>query len=151
MNRLCAALAILFMGSALAVEPSERLQDPTQEARAREVSKALRCVVCQNESIDDSNAELAKDMRILVRERIASGYSNQAVLDYLLARYGDFVLLKPRLQATTIALWAAPFLIFAVGGWAVARTLRRRSSEGPAALDADEKRALARLMGGTDS
>ncbi len=151
MNRLCAALAILIMGSALAVEPSERLQDPAQEARAREVSKALRCVVCQNESIDDSNAELAKDMRILVRERIASGDSNQAVLDYMLARYGDFVLLKPRLQATTIALWAAPFFILAFGVWTVARTLRRRAVGGPAALDADEKRALSRLMGRTDS
>jgi cytochrome c-type biogenesis protein CcmH len=150
MNRLCAALAIFFVGSALAVEPSERLQDPAQEARAREVSKALRCVVCQNESIDDSNAELAKDMRILVRERIASGDSNQAVLDYMLARYGDFVLLKPRLQATTIALWTAPFFILAFGVWTVTRTLRRRAVGGPAALDADEKRALARLMGGTE-
>ena len=96
MNVVALAFVALFAVNAMAVEPNERLADPALEARARDVSQALRCVVCQNETIDESNAELAKDMRMLVRERIAAGDSNQEVLDYMVARYGDFVLLKPR-------------------------------------------------------
>lgn len=146
--KILAALCVAWATVAFAVEPSERLADPGLEARARDVSKALRCVVCQNESIDDSNAELAKDMRLLVRERIRSGDSNQAVLDYMVERYGDFVLLRPRWQPTTIALWVAPAVLLVLGVVTVRRTVRRKAAAEPAALTEDEKRALARLGGG---
>ena len=94
-------LASLLATAAVAVEPSEMLKDPALEARAREVSKHLRCVQCQNETIDESNAEIARDMRLLVRERITAGDSNQQILDYMVSRYGDYVLLKPRFMAST--------------------------------------------------
>ena len=99
---------VLFTMSAVAVEPREMLNDPSAEARAREISKLLRCVVCQNQSIDDSDASLARDLRILVRERIFSGDSDQEVIDYVVSRYGDFVLLKPPLKTTTLFLWGVP-------------------------------------------
>lgn len=144
---LIAMMTAISLG-ALAVEPSERLADPALELRAREVSKALRCVVCQNESIDDSNAELAKDMRILVRDRINAGDSNQAVLDYMVERYGDFVLLKPRVMPTTIALWVAPAVLLALGLLVLIRTMRRRAMAEPTALSSDEALKLKRLMDG---
>lgn len=144
---LIAMMTAISLG-ALAVEPSERLADPALESRAREVSKALRCVVCQNESIDDSNAELAKDMRILVRDRINAGDSNQAVLDYMVERYGDFVLLKPRVMPTTIALWVAPAVLLALGLLVLIRTMRRRAMAEPTALSSDEALKLKRLMDG---
>lgn len=140
------ALLIAAFATALAVEPSERLADPALEARAREVSHALRCVVCQNETIDDSNAELAKDMRLLVRERIKAGDSNQAVIDYMVQRYGDFVLLKPRFQASTLILWFAPLLLLAGGAFAVSRRLRRTTPVADALSD-DEKKELAKVVG----
>jgi cytochrome c-type biogenesis protein CcmH len=148
MIRLIAA-AVWLATAAVAVEPSERLADPALEDRAREVSKALRWVVCQNESIDDSNAELAKDMRLLVRDRIKAGDSNQAVLDYMVERYGEFVLLKPRFLPMTVALWAAPVVILALGGFAAARALNRRPAATPAPLDDAEKRELAKLTRGS--
>lgn len=140
-------VALLFSTAAIAVEPSERLSDPALEARAREVSQALRCVVCQNETIDESHAEIAKDMRLLVRERIKAGESNQQVIDYMVSRYGDFVLLMPRFQPSTVLLWLAPLLLFATGTVFVMRRLKRVSAEAPT-LSAEEKKELANLTGG---
>jgi cytochrome c-type biogenesis protein CcmH len=138
-----------MLGAAYAVEPSEMMTDPALEARAREVSKALRCVVCQNETIDESNAELARDMRILVRRRIAAGDSNTEVLHYMVERYGDFVLLKPRFMSTTLLLWLGPILILLLGGIAMARLMRRAQlnsrSAASAPLSADEAADLSKL------
>ena len=111
--------------TALAVNPDEVLKDPKLEQRARDLSAQLRCMVCQNQSIDDSNAELAKDLRVLVRERITAGDSDEQVINYLVSRYGEFVLLKPRLSAQTVALWATPAVLFIIGGIAVSRLSRR--------------------------
>jgi cytochrome c-type biogenesis protein CcmH len=129
--------------AAHAVEPKEMLADPALEARARAVSKALRCVVCQNETIDESNAELAHDMRLMVRARIAAGDTNKQVLDYMVDRYGDFVLLKPRFTGETILLWLGPLLVLVLGAVALLRTLKRRAPSAP--LTAEESAALARL------
>ncbi|MBL8644398.1 MAG: cytochrome c-type biogenesis protein CcmH [Rhodospirillaceae bacterium] len=139
--------AVVLSAAAFAVEPGERLADANQEARAREVSKALRCVVCQNETIDDSHAELAKDMRLLVRERIKAGDSNEQVLSYMVQRYGDFVLLKPRMTGETLVLWFGPLIVLVLGGFIVARRLRKAqpAAAAPAALSADEARALSEL------
>jgi cytochrome c-type biogenesis protein CcmH len=147
MIRILAILVLMFgaaISTARAVEPSEMMADPAQEARAREVSKSLRCVVCQNETIDESNAELAHDMRVLVRRRIAAGDSNAQVLQYMEQRYGDFVLLKPRFMSATLFLWLGPLAILVLGGVAIARMMRRAR---PAAvpLTADEAAALAKL------
>ncbi len=109
------ALLVLPASPALAVLPDEMLADPAQEARAREISKELRCVVCQNQSIDDSDAPLAKDLRIVVREQITMGRSNPQILDYVSDRYGDFVLLKPPVKPSTWALWAGPFIVLLAG------------------------------------
>lgn len=140
-------VALLFCTAAVAVEPSERLTDPALEARAREVSKALRCVVCQNETIDDSHAEIARDMRLLVRERIKAGESNAQVIDYMVGRYGDFVLLMPRFQATTVLLWLAPLLLLGTGAVFVLRRLRSTSMAAPGLSD-EERKELAKLSGG---
>ncbi len=145
----------------LAVEPSEMLKDPAKEARAREVSIALRCVVCQNQSIDDSNAQLARDMRILVRERIEAGDSNQEVLDYMVSRYGDFVLLEPPVKGTTYALWFGPLVIVGLGVVAVVAFYRRRlravaaggggTQAASVPLSDDEEKRLAALMEDAES
>lgn len=150
---LLAALAPL---SAQAVEPNEILRDPALEARAREVGKELRCVVCQNQSIDDSNAELAGDMRVLVRERITAGDSNKEVLDYMVDRYGDYVLLDPPFKAATLVLWIGPAVIAALGLFWVAMLFRRRkaadghtelaSGTQAAPLSDDERRRLDELL-----
>ncbi|MDX2221610.1 MAG: cytochrome c-type biogenesis protein [Rhodospirillaceae bacterium] len=147
MTRIAALLVLAaWLPLAHAVEPNERLADPAAEARAREVSQALRCVVCQNETIDESNAELAKDMRLLVRERINAGDSNDQVIAYMVDRYGDFVLLKPRFTAETLALWIGPAVLLVLGGLAVARRLRRApTAAGPAPLSTEEAAALAAL------
>ncbi|MCE1235113.1 MAG: cytochrome c-type biogenesis protein CcmH [Hyphomicrobiales bacterium] len=148
---LAAALLAPFAGAdvARAVQPDEMLADPKLEARARAISGELRCLVCQNQSIDDSDAPLAKDLRILVRERIEAGDDDKAVKDWLVARYGEFVLLRPRFEAQTLILWLAPFAVLALGGVAAWRTLRRRgagrSVEAP--LTAEEKARLAALLG----
>lgn len=139
--------ALLFATAAVAVEPSERLADPALEARAREVSKALRCVVCQNETIDESHAEIAKDMRLLVRERIKAGESNDQVISYMVSRYGDFVLLMPRFQSTTVLLWLAPLLLLGTGALFVMRRLKRAGPAAPG-LSEDERKELAKLTGG---
>lgn len=124
--RILISLAVVMCvaASAFAVEPGEMLQDPALELRAREVSKHLRCVQCQNETIDESDAQIARDMRILVRQRITSGDSNEEIIDYMVSRYGDYVLLKPRFQSNTLILWLGPFVVLLLGGWVVARRLR---------------------------
>ena len=109
MRRLAVVLLVLFLGApALAVQPDEILKDPALEARARALSQELRCMVCQNQSIDDSDAPLAKDLRVLVRERLKQGESDGQVIDFLVARYGEFVLLRPRLNVRTALLWLGP-------------------------------------------
>jgi len=111
------------------VEPDEILADPALEARAREISKDVRCVVCQNQSIDDSNSGIAKKMRVLVRDRITKGDSNQEVIDYLVSRYGDFVLLKPPVKAKTMALWFGPAGMILIGLFGIIWYYRKRSKE----------------------
>lgn len=140
---------MLFAVGAAAVEPDEMLADPTQEARAREISKRLRCLVCQNQSIDDSNAGLARDLRLLVRQRIQSGDSNDAVIAYIVARYGDFVLLRPPVRATTLVLWFGPLLILlaAVFG-AILYFRRQRTAVAAKPLNAAERRRLAKILDG---
>ena len=152
-RRFAAALALglsLFAGPAVAVQPDEMLADPKLEARARELSLELRCLVCQNQSIDDSDAPLAKDLRVLVRERIRSGDSNSQVMDYLVARYGEFVLLRPRFNAQTAVLWVLPFAVLILGAGGVFVALRRRgtSSRAEAPLDAAEKARLDDILSG---
>ncbi|MGD2131400.1 MAG: cytochrome c-type biogenesis protein CcmH [Maricaulaceae bacterium] len=107
---------MLVASAALAVEPSEQLDDPALEARAREVSRSLRCVVCQSQSIDESNATLARDMRLLVRERILAGDTNEEAVDYIVQRYGEYVLLAPPAEGRGLLLWLAPLVIFVAGG-----------------------------------
>lgn len=136
--------------SAYAVQPDEIMADPVKEARARELSRELRCMVCQNQSIDDFEAPLARDLRLLVRERIAAGDSNAQVIDFLVARYGEFVLLKPRLEPHTLLLWLLPPLVLAGGGLALWMHSRRRSgsavAEATVELTPDEEARLAALM-----
>jgi cytochrome c-type biogenesis protein CcmH len=139
--------ALCFAGAARAVEPSEMLADPALEARAEAISKTLRCVVCQNETIDDSDAPLAHDMRLLVRQRLEAGDTDDHVRAYLVARYGDFVLLKPPLQANTWALWFAPLALLAAGGVWFAVRARRRDLAAPAPLSPEERAALAARLG----
>ncbi len=120
-------LASLFVaGTAGAVLPDEQLADPALEARARAISKELRCVVCQNQSIDDSDAPLARDLRIIVREQLTAGKSDAETMDYVVARYGNFVLLKPPFEPATWALWLLPLGVLLIGGIGVARYLRGR-------------------------
>ena len=114
--------------AAYAVQPDEIMADPAKEARARDLSRELRCMVCQNQSIDDSEAPLARDLRLLVRERIAAGDSDAQVIDFLVARYGEFVLLKPRFEPQTLLLWLVPPLALAGGGFALWIHGRRRSN-----------------------
>jgi len=114
---------------AFAVNPDEVLADPALEARARALSAQLRCMVCQNQSIDDSNAELAKDLRLLVRERLENGDSDDAVIDYVVSRYGEFVLLKPRFEMKTLILWGAPLLLFLAGASVMVVSARKRTGK----------------------
>jgi cytochrome c-type biogenesis protein CcmH len=152
-NVVLLVLTLLFVGLAMparAVLPDERLADPVLEARARTLSQELRCLVCQNQSIDDSNADLAHDLRLLVRERLVAGDTDQQVLTYLTSRYGDYVLLRPPMKPETWLLWFGPPLLLIVGGLAILMSWRRRRAEAltrPAPLDADERARLARLMG----
>ena len=136
-----------------APQPDELLDDPALESRAREVSKELRCLVCRNESIDDSNAELARDLRVLVRERIVAGDSDAEVKQFLVDRYGEFVLLKPTFSAGNAALWLAGPVLFLCGGVAAVLYLRsRRRAPRPEErpLTAEEEAALARALGKAD-
>jgi len=143
------AMTLLAALPAHAVEPDEVLQDPALEARAREISEGLRCLVCQNQSIDDSGAPLAKDLRLLVRERLKAGDSNQQIVDFIVARYGEFVLLKPRFETHTLVLWLATPAVFLAAILIIALAFRRRRAEAqnPAPLNIAEKRQLKRLLG----
>jgi cytochrome c-type biogenesis protein CcmH len=138
----------LLISPALAYDPGGELKDAGQEARARELFRELRCMVCQNQSIDDSDAPLAKDLRALVRERVAAGDSNAAIKDFLVARYGNFVLLKPPLAGETLILWGTPVAMLLIGGAVALFAMRRRRAVAPSApLSADEKRKLKDLAG----
>ncbi|MBV9559859.1 MAG: cytochrome c-type biogenesis protein CcmH [Bradyrhizobium sp.] len=150
-------LALLFIVAAIsvtaarAVQPDEIMADPVKEARARDLSRELRCMVCQNQSIDDSEAPLARDLRLLVRERIAAGDSDGQVIDFLVARYGEFVLLKPRFERRTVLLWLVPPFVLLGGGLALWLNGRRRSGHGGVgpsqpALTAEEEARLAALL-----
>ena len=150
---LAFAIAVMMGSSAAyAVQPDEIMSDPIKEARARDLSRELRCMVCQNQSIDDSDAPLARDLRLLVRERIAAGDSDAKVIDFLVARYGEFVLLKPRLEPHTLLLWLLPPLALAGGGLALWVHSRRRSGSGSKEdqsllkLTAEEEARLEQLI-----
>lgn len=137
--------ALVFSTSAFAVQPDEVLKDPALEKRARDISAGLRCLVCQNQSIDDSDAQLAKDLRVLVRERLVAGDTNQEVENFLVQRYGEFVLLKPTFGAHTVLLWLTPALVLILGGVGAYVALRRRP-QGADALNDEERKALEALL-----
>lgn len=145
---LALALLVAASSGALAVRPDEMLADPVLEGRARTLSEQIRCLVCQNQSIDDSNADLAHDLRKLVRERLTAGDSDQQVLDYLVARYGPFVLLKPPHTRATLLLWYGPFALLGLGavGIAIAAALRMRHAAEPVPLTAEEQSRLEALL-----
>ena len=144
---LLAVVLMLLAAPAFAVNPDEVLADPVLEARAGALSAELRCMVCQNQSIDDSNADLAKDLRLLVRERIIDGDSDEAVLNYIVSRYGEFVLLKPRLGIKTVLLWGAPVLLVLAGGFSLLVFARRRAGKPTgSSLTADEQAKLSELL-----
>jgi len=140
------ALLLLTLAPAHAVRPDEMLADPGLEARAREVGRELRCLVCRNQSIDDSDADLAHDLRVLVRERIKGGDSDEQVVAYVRSRYGDFVLLRPPFEIGTLLLWGGPMLILLLGGVALARFYRSRDETVPP-LSAEERQRLASVLG----
>ncbi len=146
--RAILAIAAILLGfaQALAVQPDEILKDPLLEARARNLSSELRCLVCQNQSIDDSDAPLAKDLRILLREQLQQGKSDTEVIDFVVSRYGEYVLLKPRFSGRTLLLWGLPFAVLAISALALFRR-RTASSQGEEPLSDAEKAALDRLNG----
>jgi cytochrome c-type biogenesis protein CcmH len=149
---LLVAFALTAALPALAVQPEEMLKDPALEGRARTLSRELRCMVCQNQSIDDSDAPLARDLRLLVRERLKAGDSDNQVVDFLVSRYGEFVLLRPRFEWNTIVLWLVPPGALAVGGIALFMMARRRRQDEkpgtaqPAKLTAEQEARLAQIM-----
>lgn len=147
MKRLVLILCLILAAPAWAVQPDEVLDDPVMESRAREISAGLRCPVCQSESIDESNATLSRDLRLLVRERLVAGDTDQQAIDYIVARYGEYVLLRPDVRGANLVLWlAAPGLLL-VGlliGW---NTIRKRSAKPPTdTLDAAEKARLDEIL-----
>ena len=131
---------------AFAVLPNEQLADPALEARARAISAELRCVVCQNQTIDDSDAELAHDLRVLLRQRLKAGDTDRQAIAFIVNRYGDYVLLKPPFEAETLLLWLGPPLVLLAGGIGVAIYLRRRSDTAQSAFTPDEQARLDRLL-----
>ena len=140
----------LLVGNALSLQPNEVLKDPALEARARALSKDIRCLVCQNQSIDDSNADLARDLRVLVRERLQKGDSDPEILDFLVKRYGDFVLLNPPVKASTYLLWYGPIGIFILGVIGLIVFFRNRRvvpARAIAGLSEDEEKRVAVLLG----
>jgi cytochrome c-type biogenesis protein CcmH len=147
---LALALGTLVVGAAHAVEPGEMLQDPSLEARARTVSEGLRCLVCQNESIDESHAELARDIRLLVRQRILAGDTDQQVRDYMVARYGQFILLRPPFELQTALLWTTPLIVLTLGGVAMFVALRRPPRTMSEGLTREEQARVADLIEGRD-
>lgn len=142
-------LGLVTVSAAHAVQPDEVLDDPALEVRARALSAGFRCLVCQNQSIDDSDAPLAKDLRVLVRERLKAGDTDQEIIDFVVARYGEFVLLKPRFSAHTWLLWLATPLVLLAALAAIILAYRRRESAAvrPKPLTDNEKRRLRRLVG----
>ncbi len=147
LGSLVLVLALLLAPiHAFAVNPDEVLADPALEQRARALSAELRCMVCQNQSIDDSNAELARDLRVVVRERLVGGDTDEQVLDYVVSRYGEFVLLKPRLSIRTIALWGAPAALAVIGLIVAVVYTRRRSVQPVAKLSAEEEARLRKVL-----
>ncbi len=150
---LCLAVAVCLLTlvganhSVVAVEPDEILSDAKLEARARKLSAELRCLVCQNQSIDDSNAPLARDLRVLVRERLQAGDGDGEILDYVVARYGEFVLLRPRFSVSTLILWLAPVLLLAGGIWLARGVMRAQAPVAPAdELSAKDQARLAEIL-----
>jgi cytochrome c-type biogenesis protein CcmH len=144
--RLALLLALAVLASpAMAVQPDEVLTDPVLEARAREISTGLRCLVCQNQSIDDSDAPLAKDLRVRVRERLKAGDDDRAVRDFIVQRYGEFVLLRPVFGMHTLLLWLTPLLVLGLGVLGLGAALRRRPAQA-APLDEREREALGRIL-----
>ena len=139
-------LALLFAGAALAVKPDEVLADPALEARARALSEGLRCMVCQNQAIDESDADLARDLRILVRRRLVAGDTDQQVMDYIVSRYGEFVLLKPRFNPRNALLWGTPVLLLLAGGVFIVLTARSRRSLATNSLTAEEQATLDSIL-----
>jgi len=152
MRRVLALLALVALlaatlSPALAVNPDEMLKNPTLEKRARVISAQLRCLVCQNESIDVSDAALAKDIRLLVRRRLVKGETNKQVIDYIVSRYGEFVLLKPRFETKTLLLWGTPVFIFLCGAGAMFVYSRKRGGGvGGRPLSAEEEAALSAIL-----
>jgi cytochrome c-type biogenesis protein CcmH len=149
MRRLLSAVLFLLMfwASALAVQPDEILKNPALEARARALSTGLRCLVCQNQSIDDSDAPLARDLRLLIRERLVAGDSDEKVLGFIVGRYGEFVLLRPRFETKTILLWAGPFAVLLLASlFLLTRRRANWAGNAEAPLSTDEKAALDRLL-----
>lgn len=151
MRRIIVALSLLVAAPAFAVQPGEMLSDPDLEARARAISKDLRCLVCRNENIDDSHASLARDLRLLVRERLVAGDTDDEVYDYVVDRYGEFVLLNPRVGGSNLIIWLAGPALLILGGGLAWNFMRRRrtfvaaTASGPAALSDEEKKRLAEL------
>jgi len=148
MRGIAAFLLILLLLTPIAeaVQPDEILADPALEERARDISTGLRCLVCQNQSIDDSDAPLARDLRLLVRERLEAGDSNDEVLTFVVDRYGEYVLLNPRIGAHTLVLWAAPVILLIIGALAVWFGLRSRRKSDPARLSEEEKKRIDALL-----
>lgn len=148
MKRLGAIFLLLslWIVPAQAVQPDEILSDPALEARARDLSTGLRCLVCQNQSIDDSNAPLARDLRILLRDRLKAGDSDAQAVDFIVARYGDYVLLRPRFNAATWALWIGPFALLATAAAFLFMRRRNKLIDAESALDPQEQAELERLM-----
>lgn len=148
MKRILAVLFLLAAAvPAYAVNPDEMLDDPKLEARAREISEHLRCLVCQNESIDDSNADLAHDLRVLVRDRLKAGDTNEQTIDYIVDRYGEFVLLKPRFSARNLILWGAPLIVLVLGAAGIGyRMVSSRGKSGGVKLTEEEERRLSRIL-----
>ena len=144
-------LALAIAGPAYAVEPSEKLADPVLEARARQVSQGLRCLVCQNESIDESHADLAHDVRVLLRERITAGDTDAQATAYIVSRYGEFVLLEPPMKRSTYLLWFSPLLLLGAAATAVALAARSKITPPAPPLDAAERQRLAQLMQESES
>jgi cytochrome c-type biogenesis protein CcmH len=148
MKRLVMGLFLLMLAvlPARAVQPDEILSDPALESRARALSEGLRCLVCQNQSIDDSNAPLARDLRILIRERLKAGDSDAEAVDFIVARYGDFVLLRPRFMPETWLLWIGPFALLLIAGGVLYLRRRRGGNEAEKALEPEEEAALKRVL-----
>ncbi|HMQ57329.1 MAG TPA: cytochrome c-type biogenesis protein CcmH [Rhizobiaceae bacterium] len=147
LRALVVAALLALSGTAFAVQPDEVLDDPALEARARALSAELRCMVCQNQSIDDSDASLARDLRVIVRERLTAGDTNEQVFDYVVSRYGEFVLLKPRFSARTLLLWGFPVLVLLAGAAVAFRYAASRAKGREAALSAAEQQRLNEILG----